>query len=310
MPLIIIFAFCLMFAYPFLTHKFMIMGSRWDYLTYKEYLRYTGMLVFLAIGGFTYLVFKQNKRYEEWSLLFMLLFLAVFIQQQMYMKWFISIFAFLLAGVAFMNLYKLHEDEKKKKHIITVIVAILLLSVSFSGYFQFLHTYQTSADSSERHMRDDTYITGLWIKEHIMAGKGICNSRQMGFGLAATSSLPFLTGSAADDQAYGFVEAQKDFELEKNPITSEEFWLASPYERVAGTSSDGYWQMLMESEYSSSQGEHLLSKFNLTHVMENTKIQGRWVSHHGLGHANFLHSLYGEKDIIYDGGRVTVWCLD
>lgn len=311
MPLFVIFGFCLMLAYPFMTHKFMSAGSRWVNLEYMatEYPRYIGILVFLAIGGLAYLLFKPSKRYEEWSLLTMLLFLSVFVFDERYMKWFILIFAILLAGVGLMNLNKLREDGEKNKHATLVIIIFLLLSVSFSGYFQFLHIYRTGPGGVERYMEDSSYTTGLWIKEN-MDGRGISNDRWIGWRIGATSGLPLLTGSSSNDQAYGFVDV-REFELVKVPITSEEFWIASPYKKVKGTVSDGYWQYIMQNEYDSERASSLLSRFNLTHVIEDKRIHGRWFSHHGYKPSEFVHSLssYGEKNCIYDGGNINIWEL-
>ena len=307
MPLFIIFAFCLMFAYSFITHKFMVGASRWDYLTYKEYLRYIGIFVFLAIGGFVYLVFKPNKRYVEWSLLAMLMLLTVFIQQQMYMKWFMIIFAILLAGMAFMNLNKLREDEKKKKYATLAIIIFLMLSVSFSGYFQFLHSYSNPGSAMQRYMEDSEYSTGLWIKENL-DGKGISNDRWIGWRISATSGFPFLTGSATDDQAYGFVDVS-EFELVKLSWTSEEFWMNMPYKRVKGTVADGYWQHVMANKYDSIRASNLLSRFNLTHVIENTRTRGKWCSHHGHSPSEFMHSIYNKKVCVYDSGKTSIWVL-
>jgi hypothetical protein len=312
MPLFIISGFCLMLAYPFMTHKFMTAGSRWYNLAlmFNEYPRYIGILIFLAIGGFAYLVFKPAKRYEEWSLLAMLMFLTVFIFQEMYTKWFIIIFAILLAGVGFMNLNKLCEDKKKKKHATFVIIIFLLLSVSFSGYFQFLHEYGTDPGGLKRYMEYSEYTTGLWIKEN-MNGKGICNDRWLGWRIGATSGFPLLTGSSSNDQAYGFVDA-REFELVKYPITSEEFWLQSPYWRVVGTPSDEYWQGIM-SRYDSHKALGLIYSFNISYLIENRRTQGGWSSHRGrgFGQSAFLYSIheYGEKDCIYDCGNTYVWEL-
>jgi len=309
MPLFVISGFCLMLAYPFMTHKFMTVGGRWTNLAlmFNEYPRYIGILVFFAVGGFAYLVFKQKKSYEEWSLLTMLLFLSVFVFEERYMKWFILIFAILLAGVGFMNLTKLREDEEKKKHAILAIIIFLLLSVSFSGYFQFLNFHSKPSSTMERYIEDSTYTTGLWIKESLN-GKGICNDRWIGWRIGAISGFPLLTGSATADQAYGFVDV-REFELVRVPITSEEFWIQSPYRRVTGTVSDGYWQYIMQNEYDSNKASNLLSRFNLTHVVENTRTQGGWLSHHGYRSSEFMRSIYEEKDCIYDCGNTNIWEL-
>lgn len=306
-PFLIISAFFLMFLYPFMTHKFMsaVLSSRWDPFVFKEYLRYIGILIFLAIGGFANLVFKPNKKYEEWSLLAMLLFFTVFIYQEMYTKWFILLFAILLSGVGFMNLNRV--CGVKRKYASVAIVFFLLLSICFSSYFQFLHTYQTNP-SCKRYVEDNTYMTAQWIQKN-MEGTGICNDRMIGWRICALSGFQFITGSYSYDQAYGFVDVS-EFELVKLPYTSEDFWIDSPYDIVAGIDADEYWMQLMQTEYDSNRGSELISRFNLTNVVENTRIQGKQLSFfHRMSDSKFMQSISGEKNRIYDTGTEIIWEL-
>lgn len=313
MPLFIIFAFCLMLAYPFMTHKFLSIGSRWDNLTlmFTEYPRYIGILVFLAIGGFGYLVFKPNKRYEEWTLLTMLMFLSVFVFDERYMKWFILIFAFLLAGVGLVNLFKLSEQEQKRKYVAAIVVIFLILSVFMSSFYQYWRTdVRMGGDLEFRtdYIEEGEHATGLWIKKHV-EGVGISNDQHMGSRIGAISASPFFVGSYSDDQAYGFVDV-RDWELEKVPITEEEFWMKSPYRRVKGLDADGYWVTLMKYEYDSRWGSELVSKFNLTYMVENTRLHGASASRHGVPPSPFLHSISDKKNNIYDNAKIRLWCLN
>ena len=230
----------------------------------------------------------------------MIIFLTVFIFQIVYMKWFVIIFAMLLAGIGFMNLYKLREAKKKSGTII--IILFILLSAGFSGYFQFLRTYE------DRTISDNEYISALWIKENIGGvGAGICNSRWTTWKISSISCLPFLTGSATDDQAYGLVDV-RDFELEKLPATSEKYWMDSPYKRVKGTVSDGYWQRIM-SQYHTSCGYKYIPIFNITYLVEDVRLQGLCLSHHGQVYSPFVEVVRSEKDCLYDSGDIKLWPL-
>jgi hypothetical protein len=143
-------------------------------------------------------------------------------------------------------------------------------------------------------------------------GRFISNDRWIGWHLAAISNSQFLTGSSSNDQAYGFVDVQKEYRLKKEPITSEIYWMDSPYTKIGGTSSDGYWQEIMDTEYYSPKGVNFISRFNLTHMMENTKTYGRWSSHHGYQPSIFVKSLYDESNPssnIFDNGRLKIWTL-
>jgi hypothetical protein len=294
MPLFVILAFCVMFAYSFMSHKFMIGGSRWNFLTYQEYLRYIGILVFLAIGGFAYLVFKPNKRYEEWSLLSMLLVITVFIQQQMYMKWFIIIFAILLAGIGLLNLFKLFE-KKRKKGIALIIIVFLLLSVFMGSFFQ----YWRPDGRFTNYIQDDTYSTGLWFKENIN-GSSVPDSEAVGFRIGAISGKPVFLGTSSVAHTYGFVDITKEFTFVLDPITSEDFWMRSPHRKVAGSDARNYYYNLLKREYNCPRGSELVSKFNLTHVIGTP-----W------GGSEFLNSVIrDDKEVIYDNGKIRVWCLN
>jgi len=300
LPIIIILAFCLMLAFPFLTHKFMTVGSRWDNLElmFNEYPRYIGILLFLSIGGFVHLIFKPNKRFEEWSFLVMLIFLTVFVFEERYMKWFIQIFAILLAGMGMINLKRLRKI--KRTHAAIVISIFLVLSICFSGYFQFLRDY------GYRTIDENTYTTALWTKDKF-DGVGICNSRWTTWKITSISALPFLTGSSTADQAYGLVDVH-EFELKKRSITSEEFWMDSPYKRVKGTVSDGYWQLIMD-KYHDSKGYQWIPRFNITYLIEDVGLEGYWTSHHGNRYSPFVKVVYDTKNCIFDNGKLRVWKL-
>ena len=305
-PFLIVFAFCLMLAYPFLTHKFMSVGSRWANigLMFHEYPRYIGMFIFFVSGGFAYLLFKCNKRFEEWCLLITLMFLSVFMFDERYMKWFIIIFAILLAGLGLMNLKQFYGNNRK--YVAIIIIIFLVLSMCFSGYLQFLHKYRETP-IYKRYIDDPTYVTSLWIKEN-MDGKSICNNHVGGWRLTAISCLPFLTGSYTCDQAYGFVDVS-DYELVKRPITSEKFWLSSPYAVTKGMDPDGYWHIIMDRRYDNNWASTLLCRFNISYLVENTLTYSRFYSRHGYRFSEFVGSVSSEKNCIYDCGAFNIWKL-
>lgn len=307
MPLLLIVIFCLMLAYPFITHKFMTVGSRWSILPLMlhEYPRYIGMFVFFLPGGFLYILFKSDKRFEEWSLLTALIFLCVFMFEERYMKWFIIIFAILLAGMGLMNLKQFYEN-KRKHAIITTIAMFLLLSICFSGYLQFLHDYRETP-IYKRYIDNPTYETSFWIKEN-MAGRCICNNYVGGWKLTAISGLPFLTGSYTSDQAYGFVDVS-EYELVKRPITSEKFWMSSPYAVIEDMDPDGYWHVIMDRRYDTNWASTLLHRFNISYLVEHTPTDGRFYSRHGYRFSEFVGSVSNEKNCIYDCGTFNIWML-
>lgn len=294
-------AFIVMFTIPFHTGRF-IGGSRYAEVIeiFFGYLpRYIGVLLIIAVGGFTYLLFKPNKRFGDWFLLLTLLLLTPFLYIQTYMKWFILTFVVLLVGIGLINVIKLHEQNKKNIRIIIVI--LLLLHVSFSGFYQFLHTYKEPLFG--RYMQETTYTAGIWVKDNIN-GSTVSNEEVTGIRIFAVSGIPLFTGHDVVDQVYGFTNVSHS-KFRKRPITSEEYWFDGPYEKIAGSTAEDNWHFLMKNSYNK-----LVPKLNLTHVIENKKTYGARVSRHKNIKSEFLQYIYGKKDNIFDNGVIAVWNLN
>nr|WP_321497944.1 hypothetical protein [uncultured Methanolobus sp.] len=297
-PIILLLAFGVMFGFPFITHKFMTLGSRWYNLANLpiEYPRYSGFSIILAAGGLMYLILKKERSIQEMFIIVSVIVLTVFIFQTMYTKWIMIFFVSLLAGIGYINLTKINIKNTKYKML--PVILFLVLSTSFSGYFSLVKEYDV------KYINENTFETGLWIKDNLN-GVGIGNSRWETWKIAAISSKPILTGSSSTDQAYGLVNSS-DFELDTLPITSEEFWLNSPYYRVSGRVSDSYWQLIM-AQYYNSKGYQYIDYFNIKYMIEYTEITPFWYSHHGTGQSEFIVKLHNENDCIYDSGEWNLW---
>ena len=121
-----------MYSIPFFTGHFIEVGSRYAPV-WEGYIRYIGVLMIPAIGGLLYLIFKQIKTLEEWFILLSAISLITFIYTPTYLKWFLPIFVIPLSCVGLVNIMKL----KGRRSLL--VVAFLLLSLSFSSYYQFIH---------------------------------------------------------------------------------------------------------------------------------------------------------------------------
>jgi hypothetical protein len=294
-----------MIAYPFVTGKFMTLSSKWANVpnVINEYPRYIGIPILISIGGFFYLVFKKAKKYEEWFILMALLSLTIFIFDTMYTKWIVVVFAILLAGLGISNIDK--SNSEKRKYSVILIIVIILFSTILTGYIQ-IFRFQLSDKYNYKTIDENTYATGVWIDGKV-DGVGISNSRWNGWKIAAISTQPFLTGSSSTDQAYGLVDA-REYELGMQPITSEKFWKDSPYYRVKGGTSDGYWQLIM-AQYYSSKGFQYVEPLNVSYLVELTELGGYWSSHHGNQNSEFVTYVHESKDCTFDSGKWEIWEL-
>ena len=295
-PLVLVTGFVFMFSIPFFTRRFTEV-SRYAAIDII-YVRYMGILIIFAIGGLTCLIFKDNKRFGEWFLLLTLIFLTIFIYQQTYMKWFLPIFVVPLAGIGLINVLRASE---KRKYVLPVVTIFLVLIVSFSAYYQFIHFLPESRTSpiNERYIEESTYKTGRWMKENINGSAAISNDELFGMRVfAASETTHILTPSTLVGQAYDFISVNTS-KFERHPITSEDFWF-SGYEGPA--IGENIWENVHEMRKSPHE-------FNITHLVENRKCKGNINWHHSSNPVKLLRLAY-EKDCVYDCGNINIWSLE
>lgn len=288
--------FLCMFSIPFFTGRF-IEHSRYASIDIN-YVRYMGILIIFAIGGLAYIILKRDKCFGEWFLLLTLILLTTFIYQQTYMKWFLPIFLVPLAGIGLINVLRASE---KRKFILPVVTIFLIMSISFSAYYQFIHFLPASETSqiNERYVEESTYKTGRWMKDNINGSAAISNDELFGNRIfAASETTHLLTPATLADQIYGFISINIS-EYKRYPITEEDFWFTG-YEGPAV--GENVWESV-----------HLLRRspheFNISHVVENAKCEGNVLWHHTSNPLELLQLAYNEKNCIYDCGNINTWEL-
>lgn len=310
-------SFLVMFAMPFFTHTLWIVNpetvgagvsSRYMVLfsMIETYVRYIGVLIIFSVSGYVYILLKRNKRFEEWVLLLTLVCLAPFLYVSTYMKWFILIFAFLLIGIGLTNVASVASAErqmkphmtgkKRKTYIASFIVLLLILSVCFSGFYQFIH-FSIEPPSYGRHMGESTYISGSWIRDNINKNL-FYNDHLVALRSFAISGVPTVFGGAVG-QAYSF-EKIEDLDITENSPLSTEYYEHGPYIKTWGT-PDTRWmcEILMNSKIGSYYGELYVSKFNISYVLEAEKRR----------YGTFIRSVTPNTDKIYSNGKIQIWYL-
>jgi len=298
--MIFISSFIIMLLIPFFT-RFTISETAskyiWSDLLIRTYVRYAGVLLIFAVGGLIYLSLKNNKKFEEWFLLLALICLAPLSYMLRYSKWFFIIFAIILAGISLTNVARAYN--KRAKSVFAIIAIGLLLSVSFSAFYQYYHTNIMGRPTyNERYMEDGTYVAGLWIKDNVdkpMVGNDYVSGR-----VFAISEVPTLVGDGTIDLTYGFTNIT-DLNISKVSPLSTMYYFEGPYIRTPNTPFTGYYvSLLNEVDFDHTYGKRVISKFNLSYVIENEDI----------GDNVFIRSIHREKDNIYDNAKIRIWCLD
>ncbi len=290
----LIATFIIAFMIPYTTGIF-IKGSRNSYVfdILLDYLRYNGILIIFAFSGLLYLMLKQGKKFQEWFLLLSLLVLTPLLYQPVYMKWFIIPFVFLLIGTGLTNVSK--KYEQKRKYVGYVIIVSLLLSISVSGYYQFIHFTDTPR-ASERYMDDAIYTASLWIKEMVDRPL-ISTSTSTSFKTLAISEVPTLVGDTSD-LVYGFVNKDNISVIKLSP-TSMRFYSDNPYlsnatptvwfvEALEGETVDNYW------------GQRIITRFNISYLIENNFYSNN----------RFIMSAHENKNNLYNNGKILIWDLN
>jgi hypothetical protein len=293
------------FMMPFFTGLF-IEGGRYDWLDsmLKNNVRYSGILIVFAIGGFTYLLLKHDKSFEEWFLLLTLLFLAPLMYIKVYAHYIILIFSSILIGIALTNITNIVKmDKQKKKYVFSIIIITLLLCVSFSGFYQHWHTNVGGRSIYHNwYMEEATYNGALWVKDNINADKRLVgNDNLASKRMFAISETPTLIEEAGDCMlTCGFTNIS-DINITKNSPLTIEFYMDSPYVLDPSTHKISWYRSyLQEQEIDSWWGKEIITKFNLSYVIENQNI----------GKNVFIQSLHMKKNSISDNGKIRIWCLD
>ncbi len=296
-----IFCFFGMLLAPFLTRMFITAGSRYDWINILGILniRYTGILFAFALGGFIYLTLKDNKRFEDWFLLLILLCLVPIFYIKTYAHFFIAIFFCMLTGVALINVANVYKQNKKV--VALVIIISLLLAVSFSGFYQHWRTH-TYGGHSDWYMDETTNAGALWTQDNIDTNKRlVCNggvtSRSVRMFAASGGSPAILVGDNIAALTYGFINESYLKIVAYSPLTKEFYW-DNPYVEVGGRTIGGQLNWVCDTDINSRHGQRIVEEFNLSYMIEFLDTQDR-----------IIRSVQTKKNNIYDNGEVRIWPL-
>jgi len=281
--------FLLMLSIPIVFKKF-IESSRY-YPFYIDLFRYNGPFFLFAVGGFVFLSLKPNKSFREWFLLVNTIFLTAFVYNQTYFKHFSAGFIIFLACIGIFNIMK---TQKKATHF---IIITLIISISFSGYYQFLNQYPEN-----RHISDSAYNSGKWLK-YYGNGSGISNDLLLGIRIGSISeSVHFITNSMVMNNAYGFLNLNYS-EFTYYPITSENFWFNTgkfkkDYGEIAWYNFNMLDFRMLEINTTES---------NVKYILENTNTNGYIIWNHGPKKSEMLEKTYNNLGSVYHTNNMRIY---
>lgn len=265
------------------------------------YVRYIGFLIIFTVSGYIYLILKRNKQFEEWVLLLCLACLAPLLYIVTYVKWFIIPFVSLLVGIALTNIAIVKTHTQKRKNVPSlVLITILVLSISFTGYYQYLH-FLNDPSPRTRYMEERTYAGGLWMKDNIDKDKNMIAGAYIPHRLFAISEVPTLTGVGAADLAYGFVEPGKIEVKQIYSPTSLGYYRHDPYRTVNHSYTNWHVSHILDSNFNDrmSWAYRSIHEFRLSYSAENIV----------FGNV-FARSIQQTENCFYENGKIRIWSLD
>jgi len=304
----------IMFSVPFFVRSLMetdtqmmkVVGNQyvlWILYILQSYTRYIGVLIVLSVSGYSYLLLKRNKKFGEWFLLLCLAGVAPLVYTVTYMKWFVLSFTSLLIGVAITNVATIGMQEKthiaKRKYATTFVVILLLFSIIFTGYYQYLH-FLNDPDLHTRYMEDKTYNGALWMKDAIDKDENMIVVSFFSHRVFSISEVPTLTGIGAADLAYGFVDPNKFEVIQIHSPFSTAFYLHDPYKVVNHSNTVWHAREIPRGDINdySSWTYRSIHRFNISYCVENKDFQNP-----------FTRSVQLTKNNLYDNGNIRVWRL-
>lgn len=240
---IILFLVIAFIGLPFLSRSLIDSGSRYSWLITSAItiIRQVGPIVILAAGSFIYLLLKKEKSRSDLLLLTLLTLFVPTIYSHTYGAFMLLLFIVLFIGIAFANVASMVDT---KKHVSLVLIAIILMSVVFAGYYN--HN-RTGGSDAYWYMGHDTYAAGMWGRNYIPPNSfGLDTAFETTRMFAISEGHPITPFHSASDLAYGFIN-ESDIEYVRVSYLDKTFYFEGPYIVKGGTTIAGKMEWIRQT---------------------------------------------------------------
>jgi len=286
---IFLFAILGFFLLPFFTRFLVDSGSRYGWIisAFVTNTRYAGPLIFFSFGGLAYLLQKKKSTEELVVFSCIVLFMPT-LYSHTYGSFLFVTFIILLASIAFYNVLRIIGGHKKKM-IMVYIVVIIFASIAFSSFF---NHYRTGESDAYWHMKDETYVAGLWGRMYVPDNsRGLDTGFETGRFFAVSDGHPVTPSIGAGNLAYGFIK-KDDIEYVENSPFAKEYYFDGPYSVKSGTTPAGRIEWMRQ--YGSLNDIKVFDYF----------IQDKYQ------HKAIINTVSLEYNRIYDNTRIAIWNLE
>lgn len=261
-----------------------------------SYARYTGVVIVFAIGGFVFLLFKNNKTFEEKFLIISLLFLTPILSIVLYSKYFMIPLEVLLVSYGIMNLIKISKTKKYTKYVYLIIIIFFSLSIGLAEFYQFGRTSSDDQKTLTPFWAEDSIVNAaLWTKsytEKTMMTDEFFVSRRM----LAYSGANLITENNLATLIQGNLW---DFNISERSPFSTLFYSEGPYKIENPTGmTDWLWYKLRDEGYDGYWKNIIFERFDIFYYIRDQR--------YNTGFSNTLDDRSGK---LYDNGKNTIWYL-
>ncbi|NPE27878.1 hypothetical protein HNV12_07880 [Methanococcoides sp. SA1] len=275
-------------AIPFSLGLFIEYGSRYSWLivSFVTLTRWIGPLIPFCIAGIVYSIFSVEKRKINWYFLLSFLFFVPMFFSQTYGKFLLVMFVIIFISYSFVNIFYVATVREKKSKILAYLVILIIISCSFSSFYN--HS-RTSDTSSSWYMSDQTYSCGMWTRDYIPDNSNFLGTGLEAIRISATSFGHVIVPSLrASDLAYGLVN-ESDIIVTKTSATSSEFYFEGVYSSDLNSMLGQMNWILSQNDINFPKVQNLLNELNIRYVLNsNTK------------YAKLINSVKSNKHLIYD----------
>jgi len=261
-----------------------------DTLIYN-YARYIGVLGIFAIGGFSYILFKNNKTFGEKFFVLILLFFVPLLSIVKYSKFFMLPFAALLISYGIANLIRTSQN---RKGALFVMVIFIILSIGIAEFYQF---GRTNIEDKNQYgpfwAEESTVNAGLWAKSYtnkLVYTDDVMLSRK----ILAYSEATMLSES---NVVYPIQDNLHNFNLSKRSPFTTVFYSEGPY-HVDNKSGLNQWAWYkLRNEGLDGRWGWIAKALDINYFIKNEKIVSAFSS----------SSKIQENDKVFDNGDISIW---
>ncbi|MDK2830945.1 MAG: hypothetical protein PWQ75_697 [Methanolobus sp.] len=288
-PYIILFILILFIGLPFISRSLVDSGSRygWLIISAKTIIRQVGILSIVAVSGFFYTLFKENKSVSELYLLTIFSFIFPVIYSHSYGAFILLFFIILFSGISLLNVTSI---PSRKKVVSVCIFSMIIFSVLFTGYY---NHYRTGGTEDYWYVHESTYQAGMWGRTSIPDySYGLDMDFETSRVFTISEGHPITPAMGAVNLAYGFIN-ETEIEYVEHTYFEKEFYFEGPYSIKQGTTVSGKMEWIRQTATSIDE----LANFDYF-------VQDKYYSKPVV---SVVSASYNK---VYDSTRIAIWEYD